>query len=167
MFWYVAHVKNGFATKIVSVLNKQDNIDAFIPKKEMWFRGVNGKKYRTVELYPDYVFIRSQLNRDDFHKAFKEFFKTISGLVELLDYDSVYPLSMDEQLLFEHLLDKGNVIKRTKGLKINSCFIPTSGPLKGLEDRIIKVNRHDRYAILDMNILNNKMKLPIEELSPS
>lgn len=167
MFWYVAHVKSGFATKIVSVLNKKDNIDAFIPKKEMWFRGVTGKKYRTVELYPDYVFMRSQLNRDEFDKAFKEFFKTISGLVDLLDYDYVYPLSMDEQLLFEHLLNGGNIIRRTKGIKMNAKFTPVSGPLKGLEDKIIKVNRHDRYAMLDMNILNNKMKLPIEEVYPS
>lgn len=164
MFWYIAYVKNGFANKIVSVLNKNKDIDAFIPKKEMWFRGMNGKKYKTVELYPDYVFMRSQLNKDDFDKSFKEFFNTISGLVDLLDYDSVYPLSKDEQLLFEHLLNGGNIIKRTKGLKINSKFTPVSGPLKGLEDKIIKVNRHNRYAMLDMNILNNKMILPIEEV---
>lgn len=165
MFWYVAHVKNGFATKLVSVLNKHDDIDAFIPKKEMWFRGVNGRTYRTVELYPDYVFIKSKFNKDEFNKAFKEFFETIKGLIEILDYDSVYSLSSDEQILFEHLFDDGNVIRRTLGQKINSRFMPISGPLKGFEKKIIKVDRHDRVAMLDIEFLNNKMLLPIEEVS--
>lgn len=33
MYWYIAHVKTGQANKLVSSLNKQENIEAFIPKK--------------------------------------------------------------------------------------------------------------------------------------
>ena len=167
MFWYVAHVKSGFATKLVSTLNKINDINAFIPKKEVWFRGVNGRTYRTVEVYPDYVFIKSKLDKVEFKNTFQEFFESIKGLMELLGNDEVYPLTVDEQLLFEHLLDGSHVIRRTVGQKIDSRFMPVSGPLKGLESKITKVNRHDRYAMLNIEFLNNKMMLPIEEVNPS
>lgn len=166
MFWYVAHVKNGFATKLVSILNGQENIVAFIPKKEKWFRGrENGSSYYTVELYPDYVFIKSNLNKEKFKEVFEVFFKTISGLVELLNYDDVYPMSRSEQDLFEQLFDGCHVIKRTLGKRVDSRFSPLSGPLRGLEDKIMKVNRHDHCAFLNFEILNNKMILAIEEVA--
>lgn len=33
MYWYIAHVKAGQASKLVSSLNKQEDIEAFVPKK--------------------------------------------------------------------------------------------------------------------------------------
>lgn len=166
MFWYVAHVKNGFATKIVTVLNNQENIEAFIPKKEMWFHGRESKSsYTTVELYPDYVFIKSKLNKEEFNMLFKEFFRTIAGLVEVLDYDNVYPLSKDEQYLLERLFNDHYVIERTLGKRVNTRFLPVSGPLIGLGDKITKVNRHKRCALLDFEVISNKMILAIEEVA--
>ena len=38
MYWYIAHVKAGQANKLVNSLNKQEDIEAFVPKKEQWYR---------------------------------------------------------------------------------------------------------------------------------
>ncbi|MFQ7174259.1 MAG: transcription termination/antitermination NusG family protein [Thomasclavelia ramosa] len=73
MYWYIAHVKIGQANKLVSSLNKQENIEAFIPKKEQWYRARDKRTYVIKELYPDYVFIKSKLNKDEFDKKFKVF----------------------------------------------------------------------------------------------
>lgn len=166
MFWYIAHVKSGFATKLVSVLNRQENMEAFIPKTEKWFRGrENGSTYYVTELYPDYVFIKSILNQNDFDKKFKDFFITIKGLIEILNIDNLNALSYEETLLFEKLFNGGDIIKRTIGKKVDGKYKPTSGPLVGLDSNIKKVNRHNRNATLEFEFLNNKLILPIEEVS--
>ena len=158
MFWYIAHVKSGFATKLVSVLNRQKNIEAFIPKTERWF-GRQGKTIEFIvkELYPNYVFIKSNLGIEAFDKRFKEYFKTISGLVDLLEYKDTYSLTSNEQVLLEKLLDNTDTIKHTKGIIVDQRFVPTEGPLVGLEDKIKKVNKHRRFATLDTSILTGKL----------
>lgn len=163
MFWYIAHVKSGFATKLVSVLNKQENMEAFIPKSERWF-GRQGKTIEFIvkELYPDYVFIKSNLDIETFDKRFKEYFKTVSGLVDLLEYKDTYPLTNNEQVLLEKLLDNTDTIKHTKGIVIDRKFVPTDGPLVGLEDMIKKVDKYRRYATLDTEILTGKLLVAID-----
>ena len=41
-------------------------------------------------------------------------------------------------------------------------FVPTDGPLVGLEDMIKKVDKHRRMATLDTEILTGKLMLAIE-----
>lgn len=162
VFWYVAHVKVGRTSKLVAALNKQECIEAFIPKKEQWYKVKDKKTYVIKDLYPDYVFIKSKLSKDEFDDRFKIFFKTIEGLVELLDYKDVYPLAFEEQNFLEKLFDGGHVIRHSVGNNINSRFKAISGPLKGLEDKIIKLNRHKRIATLDNNLFNNKFIVAVE-----
>ena len=93
MFWYVAYVKTRRASKLVASLNRQKYMEAFIPKKEQWYGGKDKKVYLIKELYPDYVFIKSKLDKDEFENHFKELFEIIEGLVEMIDYKDVYPLT--------------------------------------------------------------------------
>ena len=100
MYWYVARCKTGRTKKLVSTLNKQVNMNAFIPKSERWFgRQGKTKEFVVKELYPDYVFIKSNLDKETFDERFKEYFKTIRGLVDLLEYKDTYPLTSNEQVL--------------------------------------------------------------------
>ena len=163
MYWYVARCKTGRTKKLVSTLNKQVNMNAFIPKSERWF-GRQGKTIEFVvkELYPDYVFIKSNLDKETFVERFKEYFKTIRGLVDLLEYKDTYPLTSNEQVLLEKLLDNTDTIKHTKGIVVDRRFVPTDGPLVGLEDMIKKVDKHRRMATLDTEILTGKLMLAIE-----
>ncbi len=162
MFWYVAYVKTRRASKLVASLNRQKYMEAFIPKKEQWYGGKNKKIYLIKELYPDYVFIKSKLDKDEFENHFKKLFETIEDLVEMLDYKDVYPLTSEEQSFLEKLFDGGHVIKHTLGTNIDSRFKAIKGPLIGLEDKIIKLNKHHRIATLDSNIFNGKFNVAIE-----
>lgn len=163
VFWYVARCKAGKTKKLVSTLNKQANMNAFIPKSERWF-GRQGKTIEFVvkELYPDYVFIKSNLDIENFDKRFKKYFKTISGLVDLLEYKDTYPLTSNEQVLLEKLLGNADTIKHTKGIIVNQRFVPTDDPLVGLEDMIKKVDKHRRIATLDTKIFTGKLMAAIE-----
>ena len=58
MYWYVARCKTGRTKKLVSTLNKQVNMNAFIPKSERCFGRGETAQFIVKEIYPDYVFIR-------------------------------------------------------------------------------------------------------------
>ncbi|WP_455683542.1 transcription termination/antitermination NusG family protein [Thomasclavelia sp.] len=162
MFWYVAHVKSGKTSKLVASLNRQRYLEAFIPKKEQWYGGKNKKTYLIKELYPDYVFIKSKFNKNEFEAQFKKLFETIEGLVEMLDYKGVYPLTFEEQLFLEKLFNGKHVIRHSVGDSINSRFVASSGPLKGLEDKIIKIDRHKRLVILNCSLFSNQFTVAAE-----
>lgn len=163
MYWYAARCKTGRTEKLVSALNKQENMYAFMPKSERYF-GRNGQlvKFVVKEIYPDYIFIKSNLDQEAFDEQFKEYFKTINGFVDLLEYKNTYPLTSEEQLLLEKLLDNTDTIKHTKGMIVDRRFVPTDGPLVGLEDMIKKVDKHRRFATLDTEILTGKLFVAID-----
>lgn len=162
MFWYVVHVKLNRASQLVNFFNKQEATLAFIPKKEQWFNIKGVKDYVIKDLYPDYVFIKSMLDKEEFEKRFKDFFKTVDGFVDLLEYKEVYSLKKDEQVFFEKLFGNEDIIRHSVGENVNNRFVARSGPLKGLEDMIIKVNRHNRFATLKSSLFNDKFTVAIE-----
>ena len=45
---------------------------------------------------------------------------------------------------------------------MNRRFVPTDGPLVGLEDMIKKVDKYRRFATLDTEILTGKLLVAID-----
>ena len=79
MYWYVIHAKVDRGSKIVKFFNSQKGVDAFIPKIEKWHNVKSVKDYVIKDLYPDYVFVKSDMDNEAFNKKFKEFFDSIEG----------------------------------------------------------------------------------------
>lgn len=73
-------------------------------------------------------------------------------------------ISMDEeeQRFFERMFDGNGVIRHSVGNIINSKLNVESGPLKGMEQQIKKIDRHKRIAYLDCQLLGTRMKAPLE-----
>lgn len=167
MYWYVIHAKVDHGTKIVKFLNNQDDVEAFIPKIEKWHNVKSVKDYVIKELYPNYVFVKSNMDYEAFNKKFKEFFVSIESFAQLLEYEDVYALKPEEQSLMEKLFNGGHIIKRSIGNIIDRKLIVDTGPLKGLDDLIIKVNRHHRIATLKTDIFDQKIMVPVEVVNKS
>ncbi len=166
MYWYVVHVKLERSSKLVSFFNQQNNTKAFIPKMERWYNIKGKKDYIIKDLYPDYVFIKSEMNQFEFNERFKEFFKSIDGFARLLELEDVYVLKTEEQILMERLLDNKNIIRHSVGNIVNSKLIVEKGPLVNLENKVIKIDRHKRLAILKSDFFN-RITVPLEVVSKS
>lgn len=166
MYWYVVHVKLERSSKLVSFFNQQNNTKAFIPKMERWYNIKGKKDYIIKDLYPDYVFIKSEMDQLEFNKKFKGFFKSIDGFAQLLELEDVYVLKTEEQILMERLLDNKNIIRHSVGNIVNSKLIVEEGPLVNLENKVIKIDRHKRLAILKSDFFN-KITVPLEVVSKS
>ena len=66
--WYVLYVMGGKEQKILSLLNKGEDIKAFTPWKEVMHR-VQGKRILVKKpLFPSYVFLETELDPAVFHQ---------------------------------------------------------------------------------------------------
>ncbi|WP_305133201.1 antitermination protein NusG, partial [Thomasclavelia cocleata] len=153
-------------SKLVKFFNQQNNTIAFVPKIERWYNIKGKKNYIIKDLYPDYVFIKSEMDQLEFNERFKEFFKSIDGIAQLLEFEDVYVLKTEEQILMERLLDNKNIIRHSVGNIVNSKLIVEKGPLVNLENKVIKIDRHQRLAVLKSDFFN-KITVPLEVVSKS
>lgn len=166
MYWYIVHIKLEQSSKLVKFFNQQNNTIAFVPKMERWYNIKGKKNYIIKDLYPDYVFIKSEMDQLEFNERFKEFFKSIDGIAQLLEFEDVYVLKTEEQILMERLLDNKNIIRHSVGNIVNSKLIVEKGPLVNLENKVIKIDRHQRLAVLKSDFFN-KITVPLEVVSKS
>lgn len=167
MYWCVIHVKNRKYQELLDFFNAQNDVYAFIPMIEKWFSSSEIKEYQSVEMYPNYIFIKTSLSKDEFDKRFKDVFQSVSRFAELLEYDEMITLDQQEQLLLEKMLNGCETIKHSKGRIVDSILMIDYGPLVGMEDQITKINRHKRLAFLDCGVLGKRIKMPLEVVSKS
>ena len=106
------------------------------------------------------------MNQLEFNERFKEFFKSIDGFAQLLELEDAYVLKTEEQVLMEKLFDNKDIIRHSIGNIVNSKLIVEKGPLVNLENKVIKIDRHKRLAILKSDFFN-RITVPLEVVSKS
>jgi len=165
MNWYVVHLKHNQGDQLINFFQSRDDMEAFVPKIERWY-SVKGKKdYFIKDLYPNYVFIKTKKSFEEFDEQYQKFFQSIQNYAELLEYDDIYALSSQEKKLMERIFDDGYVVKHSVGNIVNSVLKVDEGPLVGLEDKVIKIDRHKRLATLRFHALSQNMIVPLEVVS--
>jgi len=165
VFWYIIHVRHNMGKSLVEFLNRDSKLQAFIPKIEKWCSASHVKEYFIQDLYSDYIFIKTYLNRDEFYEIYNDFLLSIDGVASMLEYHDVYALNDEEQLLMEKLFNQECVIKHSIGNIVNSKLIVDRGPLVNLEDKVVKIDRHRRTATLKDSFFNGIFKVPLEVIS--
>lgn len=165
MNWYVVHLKHNQGDQLVKFFNSQVGTEAFVPKIEKWY-SVKGKKdYFIKDLYPDYIFVKTKKNLEEFDEQYQEFFQSIQSYAELLEYDDIHALNSQEKQLMEKMFGDSYVVKHSIGNIVNSVLKVSEGPLIGLEDKVIKIDRHKRLATLCFHTLSQNMIVPLEVVS--
>ena len=159
MFWYLVCDKSNVSAALVDFFNQQSDSYAFIPKIERWH---SKKAYQIQDLYPGYVFIKSHLDEQHFTRQYRTFFESIEHAAYLIKQGDRYSLSRDMQDIYDRILDQ-DIVRHSTGNIVDTKLIVDQGPLKGLEDDIIKINRHKRFALLKHDALH--IKVPLEVIS--
>ncbi|WP_296879750.1 transcription termination/antitermination NusG family protein [Thomasclavelia sp.] len=167
MYWYFINVQSKHTKAVIDFFNNQKNTLAFIPKMEKWFNAKRIKNYIIQDLYPDYIFVKSSLNEKEFINEYKDFFKEIKDIAVLVKQGNSYSMERSIQGLYERLFNRDGIITHSSGNIIHSRLKVDQGPLCGLEQFIIKINRHQRTAILDFKQNNLSLVVPLEVISKS
>lgn len=159
--WYVMQVRVGSEEAIVvqckNVIEKNILNECFVPYYE-FMKKYHGEWHRERKvLFPGYVFLISE----HIEELYLELKKVI-GLTKMIGTgEEIVPLSVKEVEFLETFGEKNQVVKMSKGIIEGDKVIITSGPLKGNEGCIKKIDRHKRKAYLEVEMFGRMVETQV------
>lgn len=159
--WYVIQVRTGTEEEIQrqceTIIDKSILEKSFIPKYEQE-RKYQGEWHTELKvLFPGYVFLVSK----EKEKLFFEL-KRIMGLTKLLGTgETIVPLTDEEVNFLLRLGDEEQIVGMSEGIIENERVVVTSGPLKGNEGLIRKIDRHKRKAWLEIEVFGRTVEMQV------
>ncbi len=135
----------------------------------MMYRRQNQSTLVEKTMFPGYVFVECKMNQNEFILFLKELHEKLPKFMKLLKVDKegtsvLYP---DEKEYLKSLLNENYVLDHSTGFIEGDKTIITEGPLKGMENTILKIDRHKRRALIEVIICNvpSQVKVSLEIIS--
>lgn len=150
--WYVLQVRTGTEENIR--LQCRSNISetvlshCFIPYYEEKKRIRGEWTIQKKVLFPGYVFVVTE----KVEKLYKDL-KDVIGLTKLIGTgQEIVPITDEERQFLVSFGGADQIVGMSEGIIDQSKVIVTSGPLKGKEGYIKKIDRHKRKAWLEVSM---------------
>ena len=156
MNYYVLYCQTLKAEKVCTRLNRKKGIYSYIPKMEYYFRLKD--EIITKVMFPGYVFIKTELNQLEFDDLLYSLNEERDGIIKELKKKGVSALTKDEVNLFKKLLDDEGILRMSYGYKEDGKTVVTGGPLIHFENCIIKSDKRDMIAVLDIKFFDRYIK---------
>lgn len=159
--WYVMQVRGGTEHQIQLQCRKQipGSIleECFIPVYEEKKRLGGEWKLQKKILFPGYVFAVTEEP-----KCLIEELRKVSGYTRVIGTgNEIVPLSEEEVTFLEEMGGKDQVVQMSEGVIENEKVIVRSGPLRGKEGYIRKIDRHKRKAILEVEMFGRLQRVEV------
>ena len=163
--WYVIRVKTGDEEKVKTLLEDYD-MSVRVLYREVYLRKQGMVYNKKVRLFPGYIFVISDLDYQEFDievtkikYANGKFFKNLRW-----DKEGTPALLPKEIEKIRHLTGDNEVVETSIGFIEGDKVIITEGPLMGYESSIIKIDRHKRTALLELEFLGEvrETTVPLE-----
>lgn len=153
--WYVIWTSTGMEEKTALVVRDMAcQRRCFVPRKKVQIRRKGDWVLETKTLFPGYLFV----DTEDIESLVQELFK-MEGFHTVLSIEKkYYPLSGEDAILTEKLYESEGVLDVSQGIIAGDRIIVTSGPLKGREGLIRKIDRHKRIASIEINLFNQTIR---------
>lgn len=159
--WYVIQVRTGKEEEIQlqceKLIEKEVLERCFIPYYEQMKR-YQGKwhKERRI-LFPGYVFLVS-----DAKELLPFALKRVIGLTKLIGTgDEIVSLTEEEVDFLMEFGREEQVVAMSKGIIVDDKVMIQSGPLKGNEGLIKKIDRHKRKAWLELELFGRTVETQV------
>lgn len=154
--------------------------EAFIPRMELYRRGE--KEIREITIFPGYVFLYTDMDIREVHEMLKECRTELNFILRELalqerrasNREFLYGEAEDGALLelsdldgeeteFLDILREGNgLLAMSCGYEENRKYHVMEGPLKAFEDKIEKLDKHNRKAFLRFEINGRQARAGFE-----
>lgn len=160
--WYVLFVRIGEEHKIKDLFIKE-GLHSFVPMMKR-IHHVKGKKvFIEKAMFPGYTFIESDINQNEFLINLNLVRQKYSKFIKVLKYSEhdVPALRNEEEEYLKRILNKDKVMEHSIGFIEGDRTIITEGPLMGLENTIIKIDRHKRKAIIQVSLCNQLTNISV------
>ena len=159
---YVLQVEGGKEKHTLKLIERlvSPNVytEAFSPKFLRKIKLANEWQMVEVPLVPGYLFITTNNI-----EALRDALYHVPTLTKLLRMDSgVVPLGPEEVAWMDRLTKPHErTVDFSEGYLVGDKVVITSGPLKGCESEIAKIDRHKRFAYLTFNIMGRKKSVKV------
>ena len=157
--WYVIQVQTGREEQIMEEVRSyqvQEYFDEiFAPHYERKKRYLGQWHIETALLFPGYLFVISS-HPEELYKALK----CIPQLTRTLGNGGKWKPMKDEDIeIVELLSGEEHLMKFSKGCIQGDRVTVARGPLKGLEGKITRIDRHRRLAWLTVELFGKIVEL--------
>ena len=159
--WYVIQVRSGKEEWIVRccelLIDDPCLRKSFLPFSKR-LRKIRGQWIERKEiLFPGYVFLVSE----EKEKLFFEL-KRIIGVTKLLGTgETIVPLTDEEVDFLLRLGGEEQTVEMSEGIIENDRVVVLSGPLKGNEGLIRKIDRHKRKVWLEIEMFGRTVEMQV------
>lgn len=159
--WYVIQVRTGKEEEIrfqcEKLIEKEILERCFIPHYEQMKR-YQGKWHKEQRiLFPGYVFLVS-----DDKERLPFALQRVMGLTKLIGTgDEIVPLTEEEVNFLLEFGKEEQVVGMSKGIIVKDKVIIQTGPLKGNEGLIKKIDRHKRKAWLELELFGRTVETQV------
>lgn len=159
--WYVMQVRTGTEENIC-VQCRKDIPEAILEKCFLPYyeekRKIRGEwKILKKHLFPGYVFVISN-DREQLYMQLKK----VIGLTKLIGTGrEIIPLTEEEVRFLLRFAGEEQIVSMSEGIIEGSKVIINSGPLKGMEGYIRKIDRHKRKAYLEIPFFGRTQNIQV------
>lgn len=157
--WYVLHVQTGKENEIRKQLSRK-GYTAYSPIEMRMIRSGGNWQDKPYTLFPGYLFICLDMDDEVYYRV-----KSTPGVIRFLGHESPVPLRETEEEYILLLCYKGHPVKPSKVRVLpDGSAVVVGGVLEKLRGRIVKIDKHSRKAIVEMNVCGSpkQIKLSID-----
>ena len=161
MLIYVIQTLKGKESKVAEtvirdVADKGENVFVFEYEKEYKIKGKWIKDRKPF--FPGYIFVDVEKTiAEDFDRRLR---KNKHKLMEVDDV--ITAIRPEEQRYLMQLGGADHVVRHSEGFRVDDYIVITSGPFKGYNGEIRKLDRHHRKAVIAMPLLGRDMEVEID-----
>lgn len=141
------------ARKALATANLEERGGLLLPRRKLTIRKRGVKKESLLPLYPGYVFYNTEhLDTEVFWVL-----RRVPGFTRYLRYgEKPEPLTGEDEKILLHFLSFGEVVESSRVyFDVDNNIRVVSGPMKGLEGKIIKVDKRKRRAKVKLSLYEN------------
>ena len=162
MHYYVVQVRTGFESKYCRLaapnLADEDG-DLLWPRRTLRIRKKGKFKDKEIALFPGYLFLRAESLTD---LAYRTLRRTNGFSHFLPDNQRVEPLSRSDEELISHFLSFGEVLQKSRVFfDENNRIRVVHGALRGLEGKIVKVDRRKQRAKVALSLYEDSFLIDL------
>ena len=156
MEYFVIQVRTGQEKtykKFVSRSNPELKYNLLWLRRKLRIKKAGTWKLNQYSLFPGYLILAAE----EYDYSYFNKLKQVKGFIRYLpDNKNIKPVSRNDKKILLHFLSYGEVTGISKVvLDTNKRIVVKRGPLKGLEGRIIKVNKRKKRAKVKLNMQNS------------
>ncbi len=159
--WYVIQTSTGKEEKIKleceQRISKEILSHCVLPLYEEKIKYKGQWHIHKKKLFPGYLFLISD-NLDELYKQLKK----VEAMTKLLGTgDDIIPLTQNEIDFLLRFTGDEELVKMSQGIIIGDKVTILSGPLKGMESTIKKIDRHKRKAWLNLEMFGRQQLVEV------